>query len=310
MAEQFVLGVEGSGTGTQAIVADLGGRVLGRGLGPSSNHNKVGFEKAGAALTTAVEGALRPLLGLGGGPVWGRSSLLAACFGLAGVDTPEDQKRVSAWLGDQGLTCRLAVLNDSELILAAGCPEGWGVALISGIGSVCLGRARDGRAVRVGGWGHLIGDEGSIYSIAIDGLRQATHAADGRGEARELLRALLAYRRLSDPMQLIPLLYGPNTSLQDVADLAVPVLDLAARGDAAAREVVERAGSALARHVDTAVRTLGLVEPPLALSGGTLRAVLRKSILEKLSVPVGPVTAVSDAAQGAVAVARRLAGAS
>src|SRR6202007_525984 len=70
------------------------------------------------------------------------------------------------------------------LILAGGPPEGWGVALVGGTGSVCLGRTREGRTVRVGGWGPILGDEGSGYQIAVNALRRPTQTADGRASAK------------------------------------------------------------------------------------------------------------------------------
>src|SRR4029453_12414402 len=75
--------------------------------------------------------------------------------------------------------------------LAAGAPEGWGVALIAGTGSFCWGRDAAGRSARVGGWGFLLGDEGSGYDLAVQALRLATQTADGRAEAHAILRAIL-----------------------------------------------------------------------------------------------------------------------
>ena len=68
---------------------------------------------------------------------------------------PEDEAQLTTWVRNQAIAERFVVVNDSELVVAAGTPEGWGVALISGAGSVCLGRSPQGRTIRVGGWGHL-----------------------------------------------------------------------------------------------------------------------------------------------------------
>jgi N-acetylglucosamine kinase-like BadF-type ATPase len=304
LADVF-LGVDGGGSKTQALVTDESGRVLGRGLGPSSNHNNVGYDNTWRALEAAVEGALRPVLAAQGS-CWAETNIAAACFGLAGVDSREDEQTVSDWLRRQGLKCKFTVLNDAELILAAGTRDGTGVALIAGTGSICLARARDGRQVRVGGWGHVLGDEGSAYQIAVDALREAGQAADGRGDSQVLLKAILRFLSLTDPLELMRTIYSPRTTPQDIADIAIPVLDLAGRGDAAALRIVERAGSALALHIDTAVRALALEKPAVALGGGALREVLRKSLLEKLAVEVGTVTTVNDPAQGAIIMARRL----
>ena len=203
---EVLLAVDGGGTKTQAVVADLEGKVLARGLAPSSTVHNVGFEESCQALTTAIEGALVNVLGpqaRGEGRVWRSARIAAACFGLAGIDSPEDEAEVSRWVREQGITSRFSVVNDSELILAGGTPEGWGVALVAGTGSVCLGRTREGRTVRVGGWGPLLGDEGSGYQIAISALRRATQTADGRAAAKALLDAVVRHWSLPDAVALI-----------------------------------------------------------------------------------------------------------
>jgi N-acetylglucosamine kinase-like BadF-type ATPase len=305
---EMLLGVDGGGTRTQAVVADVNGRILARGLGPSSNQSKVGFDKATQALTMAIEGAMGqlPVSRSAEGTVWTRIKIAAACLGIAGVDTGPDQEVILKWLRRQGVTSQAVVVNDSELILLGGTPEGWGVGLISGTGSICMGRARDGRAARVGGWGHLFGDEGSAYQIGMEALRMATHAADGRGNAAGLLRGILSQWRLRAPEELIRHVYGSSETVELISQLALAVEELAGRGDADARESIDRAGKALAVHVDTVVRTLDLQRPPLALGGMTLRGSLKKSLMSHLSVPVGPVTVVQDPAQAAVTMAQRL----
>ena len=84
------------------------------------------------------------------------------------------------------------------------------------------------------------------------------------------------------------------------------VLDLAARGDAESRAIVDEAACELARHVQAVVRKLGVTKPPLALSGGLLRASLRQAVLSKIESDVGPVNYVTDPPLGGVVLARRL----
>jgi N-acetylmuramic acid 6-phosphate etherase len=186
-----------------------------------------------------------------------------------------------------------------------GTPEGWGVGLFSGTGSVCLGRTRDGRTARVGGWGPLLGDEGSGYQMALQGLQVATQAADGRGTAHAVLQAILHHWHLERPQQLIDHVHRPETTTAEIADLAVPLLELAGRGDADARKVMHHAAQALARHVKTVIAQLELVTPPLALGGSTLRGELRHALMAHLDLPLGPVSTVPDPAQAALAIARR-----
>jgi len=306
---ELLLAVDGGGTKTQAVIADLEGKVLARGLAPSSTVHNVGFEQSCQALTTAIEGALVNVLGpqaKGEGRIWRSARIAAACFGLAGIDSPEDEAQVSRWVREQAITSRFSVVNDSELILAGGTPEGWGVALVAGTGSVCLGRTREGRTVRVGGWGPILGDEGSGYQMAISALHRVTETADGRADAKLLLEAVLRHWSLKDALGLIRHVHADTMTPSEIAGLASVVLDLAARGDAECKVIVAEAASELARHVRAVVRKLGVAKPPLALAGGLLRASLRQAVLAHIEGEVGPVIYVTDPPLGGVVLARRL----
>lgn len=306
---ELLLAVDGSGARTQALVTDLQGKALARGFGPSSNVHSVGVEAFARALTTAIEGALMNALGpraSAEGTPWRNARIAAACFGLAGVDGPEDEAQVARWVREQGITDRFVVVNDSELIVAGGTPDGFGVALISGAGSVCMGRAANGRTVRVGGWGPLLGDEGSGYQMALSALRLATQTADGRAESNALLETVLRHWSLPDARALIRHVYAPAMTQADIAGLAGAVLDLAADGDPAASAIANDSARELARQVDAVVRKLGLSRPPLALSGSLLRGAMRQLLLSAIESELGAVSYVGDPCQGAVALARRL----
>jgi N-acetylglucosamine kinase-like BadF-type ATPase len=307
---EFLLGVEGDGNRTQVLVADMNGTVLARGLGPGSNIHAAGGEEFGKAMATAIGGALLSVVGphdQGDGPSWGRVKIAAACFGLAGVDGPEDEAQVAKWVTQEAITSNFRVLNDSELNLAAGTPDGWGVALICGTGSVCLGRTADGRARRVGGWGPLLGDEGSGYAMATRALGLATQTADGRAEAKDLLMAVLRHWSLPDAQALIRHVYAPSMKKSDIAALAEVVLSQASRGDGAAVSVIEEAAGELSKHVRAVMRLLHLEKPPLALSGASLRGSLRRALQAQLGAEVGAIQYVADPALGAVTLARRAA---
>jgi N-acetylglucosamine kinase-like BadF-type ATPase len=303
----LLLGVEGSGVKTQAVVADLHGNVLGRGLAPSSNQHRVGLDKACDAISTAIDAAFSqmPVASRRPGDAWAER-IAGACLGLSGVDQPADQTLFSNWLKRQGIRSPTKVLNGSELILAGGTPDGWGLALISGTGSICLGRTQDGRTARVGGWGPLLGDEGSGYQIAMQALQMATQAADGRGEAKPLLEAVLRYWRIPRPQQLVEYVHRPEVQTADIAELAVAVLELASKGDADAGKIVNHAGHALARHVDTVARQLELSGAPLALGGRNMLSGLRSAVTAHIKTKIGDVSVVPDPVQAAVTIARRL----
>ncbi len=307
-ARDLLLAVDGGGTKTLAVVADLQGQVLARGLGPGSNPYTVGFIQFTEAVREAVSSALRPVLGADTDGLGGTSGrIAAACFGMAGVDSTEDEVAVSAWVKRQEVAPSFLVVNDIELIMAGGTPDGWGVALISGTGSNCLGRARDGRIARVGGWGALMGDEGSGYALGAQALRVASQAFDGRTQAPALLEAALRHFALRDIPALMRRVHAPGTAPADIATLAPVVLELATAGDRPARAILDQAAEDLAAHVRTVMRRLGLEQPPLALGGSLFSGHLRDALLSRIDGELGPVCHVADPVLGAVTIARRLA---
>ena len=76
-----------------------------------------------------------------------------ACLGLAGFDRPGDRRILAGWAEEARWAHRLVLANDGDLVIAAGTPEGWGIGVIAGTGSIAVGRARNGRTARAGGWG-------------------------------------------------------------------------------------------------------------------------------------------------------------
>ena len=306
----MLLAVEGTGARTQALLTDAMGKNLARGFGECSNPNVVGFEAAAKAISGAVEGALVNALGphalTGSSSPWRTAGIAAACFGLGGVDDADDEARFSRWIREQGFAERFVVVNDADLVIAGGTPDGWGVALICGVGSVCVARSAQGKVVRVGGWGPLLGDEGSGYQLALAALRLATQTADGRADAQALLDAVLRHWNLPEAGALIRHVHAPGMGPGEVAPLAGAVIDLVAKGDPAARRLVEDAAAQLARQVETVIRKLALRHPPLALGGTLVRGDMKRALLAAITTEIGPVAHVPDPCRGAVTFALRL----
>lgn len=298
----LLLAIDGGGSKTLALVAGVDGTVLGRGVAASSNYQSVGFNAATRALEAATSAALESA---GYDP---SSSIAAACLGLAGADRPVDKALFDAWLRERSQLARWTIVNDAELVLHAGTPNAWGIALICGTGSICYGRAADGRTARAGGWGHLIGDEGSGYAVGITALRLATQTADRRADAHALLAAVLDYWQLAEPRDLVSYVYSPERTRAEIAALAQRIAELADSGDLWAREVLAQAAHELGRLVAAVVRSLDLQEPPLAFGGGFIGAyaLLRQEVVTQAGIALGPHAYVTEPAQGALVLARRL----
>src|SRR5262249_20279577 len=156
------------------------------------NYIAVGIEQAFANLHAAAEQAATN--------AGCHLPVQAAWLGLAGVDRPSDQKLLLPRI--QSLAATLRLTNDAELLLSA-VDGAVGVALVAGTGSIALGRDKHGTSARAGGWGHILGDEGSGYEIGRQALQAAMRAADGRGEATLLLERIMRHWSLERPDDII-----------------------------------------------------------------------------------------------------------
>jgi N-acetylmuramic acid 6-phosphate etherase len=304
---RLVVGIDGGGTNTVAVVADPAiGRVLGRGTGGPSNLQAVGAEAALRELGAALDGAFAAA-----GLPRGRSA--AACIGLAGADREDEFDVLREWADRVGLAGTVSVTNDAALLIAAGTPGGWGLGVIAGTGSIAYCRTPDGVCSRAGGWGYLLGDEGSGFRIVLAAMRACCKAVDRCGPPTALVNDFLKQMGLSEPRDLIQSVYRGTWDRAALAGLAPVVLGAADAGDAVAVEVIDRQAGELARTAAVAVTTAGLPNTglPLALTGGVFLGhegyrTRFLDALRKLGVSPDPVRLVTEPAVGAVVLARQL----
>ncbi|NIN73497.1 MAG: BadF/BadG/BcrA/BcrD type ATPase [Gemmatimonadetes bacterium] len=300
MKARSVIGIDGGATATRAVVLDDRGNELGRGrAGPALTDGNGGTIEIDALAAAAERAAEQAGLTL---PV------AALCAGLAGMGREEDRATVEAALETRGIASTSRVVTDAEAAYYDAFADGPGILLISGTGSIAWCRAEDGREARAGGWGSLIGDEGSGYDIGLRGLRAAVRAADGRGAETELLARLTADLGIAGPEDLVT--RAASAAKSEIAGLAPLVCDLARAGDAVAATIVDAAIASLAGHVAALLGRLGPwnAPPGLALGGGLLSpgGPLRDAlVLATGDYPCVPLAAEVDAARGAALMALR-----
>jgi N-acetylglucosamine kinase-like BadF-type ATPase len=222
---------------------------------------------------------------------------------------------IRGWADLVQLSDKLTIANDATLLFAAGTPEGWGLAIVAGTGSIAFTLDREGNDARAGGWGYLLGDEGSAFRMGLLGLRAACRAADNVGEPTSLLGILLEKLGSREPRDLIPAVYRGTWDKAFIANLAPVVLAAAASGDRVATAIFESEVRELAKTAAGAVAAGGLPRDnlPVALTGGLVieNAMYRDRFLEELKgcgVTPGPVGLVDDPVVGAVVLARKLVG--
>jgi glucosamine kinase len=256
----FYLGIDGGGSKTLAIIVDEQGRERGRGLAGSTNYAAVGLTVAVRNIHLAVEQAVQE--------AHCTLPLHTALLGLAGIDRPADIALLAPQLDKLATTIHLT--NDADLALTA-LDDAVGVVLIAGTGSIAVGCNQAGVRGRVGGWGHILGDEGSGYNIGRRALQMVVRAADGRAAPTLLTDLILQHWRLDRVEDILGEVYGTQDKAH-IARLSSCVMQAAQQGDNTALTIVVHAAEELALLVEKLSQNLHFSDQalPLALAGGLL----------------------------------------
>ena len=279
---QIVVGIDGGGSKTHAIVADESGNLLGEATGPGSAV-KPGEEEASTEVIVRVT----------------REALAKAkmadekprvlCVGVAGVGRENVKQALWQSLVSQDIAHDVVVHTDFGIALDDAFGEGPGVLLIAGTGSAAFGRSPAGTTGRCGGWGPVIGDEGSGTWIGRRALSVVSAAADGRESQTALTGAILTAAEVNEVAELIP--WAASATREQIAALAPVVFTTAEGGDLRANAVISLAVEELMLHIRALAQQLFGDERaaiPVALAGGlmTKGSVLRKRLEHRLRAAV------------------------
>lgn len=307
---EFVIGIDGGGTKTAAQLSDLRGKVVAESQAGPSNFQVIGVD---AAATTIVELIVSCCSKAQCEP----SQVAAICVGLTGAGRPGDQRRMAEGVRRSAVARRIVfgnlfVESDARIALEGAFKGSAGIILISGTGSIAFGKDRNGNVHRVGGWGRILGDEGSGYTIGRHGLNAVTKHLDGRG-GKTLLTDLVAQRLgLSTQEQIVAAVYGENF---DVASVAPLVIEAATSRDLICERILNKATFELAEHVRALTLKIEAASGgharqkiPLSFIGSVLSGenVLTKIATHKITYSLPQISIVKPQAQpvyGAVLLA-------
>jgi len=254
------LGLDIGGSSSRArLVED--GVVVAEAEGPGANVAVLRSDVVASRLKTLISGM-------------GAISPDACCAGSAGAEVPAGRERLEKLLSSMLPDSKVTVVHDARLILAAAGLDA-GIALISGTGSVAYARDRDGREARVGGWGWLLGDDGSAAWLAREAAREVMRRSDAGEALGTLGAAMLGATRARTTTDLVGYLHSLDEP-RDWGALAGVVFQVAA-DDAAAAVLIERTASALSDLVSS-VRKRASADVPLVLAGGLI---LNQPMLEE-----------------------------
>jgi len=235
---KYIVGVDGGGTKTELVLIDRSGNVIGREKGGTTNFQVVGGKK----LKEEISGCLVRLMNSTNIP----SHKLDQIFlGLAGAGRESDRKEITNLFSDTEFDGKVTVDSDAVVALAGAFGTAPGIIIISGTGAICFGMNHEGKVVRSGGWGYLLGDEGSGYFIGREALIAALKDFDGRGEKTTLRTEIERHFNLNSIDQIIPQIYQNKIDRVAIANLAPIVFDQAKQGDEHAEEIIRHSGREL-----------------------------------------------------------------
>ncbi len=282
---RLFLGVDGGQSSTTALIGDETGRVLGYGQGGPCNH--VGAAEGRAKFTRAIEECLGAACAEAG-LEYGAVRFESAYMGFSGG--PADKQPI---LAEMLQTAHLAVSDDALIALSGATAGAPGLIVIGGTGSIAFGRNAGGRTARAGGWGYIFGDEGGGFDITRQALRAALEFEEGWGPATSLRSALLEATGARDANELMHRFYTTEFPRPRIAALSKLVDTAASAGDVCARDILTRAGLALARFGEAVRSQLFTTDdkPRACYIGGAFRSsVLRAQFTQAMEAKGAIVT--------------------
>jgi glucosamine kinase len=302
--QSFIIGVDGGGTKTRALLCDERGDRIAEAIGAGSTVRPQEVERSAGIIAGVVRDAIE-------NAEKGQEHPRVLCVGVAGVGREPERQALWEALVAHELAEDVIVQTDLAVAVDDAFGDGPGVLLIAGTGSSAFGRGPTGVSARCGGWGPVIGDEGGGAWIGRRALSVVSAAADGREPETALTGAVLTAAEVSATPDLIR--WASTATPATLATLAPVVMTVADAGDLRANSIVSMAVEELALHVRALARQLFTDERasvPVALMGGLLTrgSSFRKRLEHRLksAVPGAHIhTGEIDPARGAVRSALR-----
>ena len=259
---EYIIGIDGGGTNTIGLLATETGECIAKVQAGPSNYHVVGTEQTQdvlkeivSELSTHVDNT--PL------------HSIHFCLGMAGLGREEDKRVIGQICDEIGINKNRILTHDAHIALVGGTGKQEGVIVISGTGSIVYGIDLHGVEVRAGGWGYLLGDEGSGYDIALKGLQAVARAADKREQPTQLTDMILNRLDLDKPSDLIRWTHAAERD--EIAQLSQVVFKVLEMGDSKAEKIIDSAFSELACAVETVALQLEFTQPfSIVFSGGIL----------------------------------------
>jgi len=300
----LVLGVDGGGTRSTGLVADLSGNILTTRETGATNPNVVGFAASAKTIFDLISRCCEEVN-------CSPDDLRSVVLGVAGARVLEFRERireeVNAYSEKRGgRPLPLSVETDARIALEGAFDGGAGVVLIAGTGSIIIGKTERGEVLSVGGWGRILGDEGSGFAIGRDGVRALTSYFDGRSGDTKLRGLVQKAFDWSDREDVVRAVYQQQF---DLATLAPLVMEAAVDHDIVCQKILQNSAAQLVDQLRSVVMQMGVLRKVcVVMSGGLVdRETVFSNVLQLKIMKALPQVEVRKAvhppARGAVRIA-------
>jgi len=265
--DNYVIGIDGGGTETKGALTDFSGSILSQYVGTATNYQVIGGQKLKVELERMFDELMQRA-------AISEKKVSHIYLGLAGAGRASDRQEIKALFQRTPYENKITVESDARVALAGAFGGKAGIILIAGTGAICFGKNESGPVVRSGGWGYMLGDEGSGYFVGQQAIMAALKDLDGRGEKTSLRQQLESRYHLQQIDEIIPLIYKGKIDRTEIASLTPIVFKVAEEGDTLAVDIVKRTGQELGKLAKAVAEKLNLKNKniPIAAIGGLFNA--------------------------------------
>ena len=279
---QYIIGIDGGGTKTACVISESINPIYQCTGGPS-NLLINGLKKTSQTIFNLMYECIRVV-----NP--GSSDRIYVYIGTAGAGRKDDAQRLYASILELAELKELKIEaikvdSDARIALEAAFNGRPGCILISGTGSIMLGKDETDKIFRVGGFGKLIGDEGSGYSLGRKALNAVAKEIDSRGEKTLITKLLFKELNISKPDELISTIYGPGYNIASAAKI---LIDAAELDDKISLNILNEETDELINHIRAMMEKMKKEKLDVSFIGGNIENenvfsnFLRKKVSEKL----------------------------
>jgi N-acetylglucosamine kinase-like BadF-type ATPase len=260
----YIIGIDGGGSTIRAALLDANLTLYSQFVGETVNPSLIGREESAKRIQEAIHDVISQAN-------LESEQIAAVGLGIAGAAKVHSESWLRQVVAEVLPRAKVAASSDYEIALVGAHGERQGALILAGTGSLAYGVNKAGESWLAGGWGYLLGDEGSGYWLGAQALRAAARMADGRGRETELMLIMMNALNLEKPLDLVPWLYQNSPPrARDVAQLAPLVLESARSGDAVATDIVSKGAYELALAARAVLRQLHLSTHKIAFAGSLL----------------------------------------